>query len=133
MLFTAPRFKALISALLAALVFSACTTPTITNLTPSRLYRKDNGQYEFAVEWYSRQQSLVKDSMQAYVVVGLERYEMQRVPYLTNRWETLVPIPETEDLVTYRYRFDYQYRAIPTRKEDSKLSRFYQLIILEEP
>ena len=131
MLFTAPRFKALISALLAALVFSACTTPTITNLTPSRLYRKDNGQYDFAVEWYSRQQSLVKDSMKAFVIVGLDQYEMQRVPYLTNRWETLVPVPEDQDLVNYRYRFDYQYRAIPVRREDSKLSRFYQLIILE--
>ena len=133
MLLTAPRIKGLVLILLAALLFSGCTTPTITNLTPSRLYRKDSGQYDFGVEWYSRQQSLVKDSMRAYVVVGLEQYEMQRVPYLTNRWETLVPIPDTEDLVTYRYRFDYEYRAIPVRKEDSKMSRFYQLIILEEP
>ena len=131
MLLTMSKGKGLILICLAAFVFAGCTTPTITNLTPSRLPRKENGQYEFAVEWYSRQQSLVKDSMTAYVIVGLDQYEMQRVPYLTNRWETLVPIAEDQDLVTYRYRFNYQYRAIPVRQEDSKLSKFYQLIILE--
>ena len=131
MLLTTSTLKNLLLLGCAVFVFAGCTTPTITNLTASRLHRKESGQYEFAVEYYSRQQTLVKDSMKAFVIVGLDQYEMQRVPYLTNRWETLVPVPEDQDLVNYRYRFDYQYRAIPVRREDSKLSRFYQLIILE--
>ncbi len=107
-----------------------CATDTITNLTPSRLPRKDNGQYPFAVEWNSRQQSLIRDSIKAYVVVGLDQYPMQRTPMLTNRWETLVPVPQDKNVVTYRYKFDYEFRGFPTHQLDSKLSRYYQLFIL---
>jgi len=109
-----------------------CGTTAITNLTPSRLPRKDNGQYPFAVEWNSRQQSLVKDSIKAYVVVGLDQYPMQRTPMLTNRWETLVPVPADKNIVTYRYKFDYEYLGFSNRKLDSKLSKYYQLFILDK-
>ncbi len=109
-----------------------CATDTITNLTPSRLPRKDNGQYPFAVEWNSRQQSLIRDSIKAYVVVGLDQYPMQRTPMLTNRWETLVPVPQDKNVVTYRYKFDYEFRGFPTHQLDSKLSRYYQLFILNQ-
>ena len=109
-----------------------CATSAITNLTPSRLPRKDNGQYPFAVEWNSRQQSLLKDSIQTYVVIGLNQYPMQRTPMLTNRWETLVPVPADKDVVTYRYKFDYEYRGFPARERDSKLSKYYQLFILDK-
>jgi len=112
-------------------VIAGCTAPTVTNLTPSRLPKKENGQYAFEVLWDSRQQSLVKDSMKAYVVVGFDQYEMQRVPRLTNRWETLVPIPTDKNVVTYHYKFDYDYRAIPDRRSDSKISKYYQLQIQE--
>ncbi len=107
-----------------------CTTTPITNLTPSRLPRKDNGQYPFAVEWNSYQQSLIKDSIKAYVIVGLDQYPMQRTPMLTNRWETLVPVPADREVVTYRYKFDYEYRGFPTHELNSKLSKYYQLFIL---
>jgi len=109
-----------------------CATSTITNLTPSRLPRKDNGQYALAVEWDSRQQSLIRDSIKASVVVGLDQYPMQRTLMLTNRWETLVPVPADNNVVTYRYRFDYEYRGCPTHQLDSKLSKYYQLFILDK-
>ena len=109
-----------------------CATSQITNLTPSRLPRKDNGQYPFGVEWASRQQSLIKDSIKAYVVIGLDQYPMQRTPLLTNRWETLVPIAGDKDGAIYRYKFDFEYQGFPARQQDSKLSKVYQLFILDK-
>ena len=122
--------KRIFPALVLVALVVGCTTPSITNLTPSRLPRKDNGLYAFEAEWSSRQQSLVKESMKGYVVVGVEHYEMQRVPMLTNRWETLVPIPADKNVLNYHYKFDYEYRAIPQRRSDSATSKPYQLLIL---
>jgi hypothetical protein len=57
---------------------------------------------------------------------------MQRTPMLTNRWETLVPIPADKDSAIYRYKFDYEYLGFGAREQDSKLSKVYQLFILEK-
>src|SRR5438477_11372692 len=65
--------KKILPLLLLPWLLVGCATPTITNLTPSRLPRKDNAQYPFSVEWDSRQQSLVKASIRAYVVIGLDQ------------------------------------------------------------
>lgn len=125
-------FKKLLPLLVVPALLAGCAAPSVTNLTPSRLPKKENGLYPFEVLWESRQQSLVKDSMKAYVVVGFDQYEMQRVPMLTNRWETLVPVPVDKGVVTYHYKFDYDYLAIPQRRSDSKTSKYYQLLILNE-
>jgi len=124
--------KKLLPLLVVSSLLVGCTTPTVTNLTPSRQVRKENGQYPFEVQWNSRQQSLIKESMKAYVVIGLDRYPMQRVAMLTNRWETLVPIPADKDVVTYQFKFDYDYRGIPARQSDSKTSKYYQLYFLDK-
>ena len=124
-------FRKLWLLLILPVLMAGCTAPSVTNLTPSRLPKKDNGLYPFEVLWDSRQQSLVKDSMKAYVVIGYDQFEMQRVPRLTNRWETLVPLAADKSIVTYHYKFDYEYLAIPTRRSDSKTSKYYQLQILE--
>jgi hypothetical protein len=116
---------------LAVVWGAGCSTTAITNLTPSRLPRKESGQYQFAAEYSTRQQSLIKESMEAFVIVGSERYPMQRTPMLTNRWETLVPISPDQDVVTYKFRFNYDYRGIPERKSDSRESKYYQLFLLE--
>jgi hypothetical protein len=126
------KMKRLLPLLLFPLLLVGCATNAITNLTPSRLPRKDNGQYPFGVEWTSRQHTLVKDSIKAYVVIGLDQYLMQRTPMLTNRWETLVPIPADKDSVIYRYKFDYECLGFGARQPDSKLSKVYQLFILEK-
>jgi hypothetical protein len=57
---------------------------------------------------------------------------MQRTPLLTNRWETLVPITTDKDSVIYRYKFDYEYQGFAARQPDSKLSKVYQLFIIEK-
>ena len=124
--------KKILPLVLLPLLLVGCGTTAIVNLTPSSLPRKDNGQYPFAVEWSSRQQSLIKDSIKAYVVVGLDQYPMQRTPLLTNRWETLVPAAGDKDSVIYRYKFDYEYQGFPARHPDSKLSKVYQLFISEK-
>ena len=127
-----PNLKKFLPLLVLPCLLVGCGTTAITNLTPSRLPRKDNGQYSFGVEWNSRQKSLIRDSIQAYVVVGLDQFPMQRTPMLTNRWETLVPVPADKNIVTYRYKFDYEYRGFSNRKLDSKLSKHYQLFILDK-
>ena len=124
--------KRFLPLLLLPLLLVGCGTTAITNLTPSRLPRKDNGQYPFGVEWSSRQQSLIKDSIKAYVIIGLDQYPMQRTPLLTNRWETLVPIAGDKDSVIYRYKFDFEYQGFAVREPDSKLSKVYHLFILEK-
>ncbi len=113
-------------------MLTGCTTTTITNLTASRLPRKDNGQYRVEVEYATRQESLVKDSMKAYVIVGDDKYPMQRTPMLPDRWETLVPIPKDQTVLTYRFRFDYEYKAIPTLRSESRETKFYQLFLLDK-
>ncbi len=117
---------------LLSVMLTGCTTTTITNLTASRLPRKDNGQYRVEVEYATRQESLVKDSMKAYVIVGDDKYPMQRTPMLPDRWETLVPIPKDQTVLTYRFRFDYEYKAIPTLRSESRETKFYQLFLLDK-
>ena len=124
--------KKILPLVLLPLLLVGCGTTAIVNLTPSRLPRKDNGQYPFGVEWSSRQQSLIKDSIKAYVIVGLDQFPMQRTPMLTNRWETLVPVATDQEIVTYRYKFDYEYQGFAVREPDSKLSKVYHLFILEK-
>jgi hypothetical protein len=117
--------------LLAALSFSCVTTQitTVTNLTASRLPRKANGQYGFSVDFDTRQRTLIKDTLRVSVVVGENTFPMERTPLLTNRWETLVPIPATQDVLTYRYRFEYDYKAIPDIRSTVRDSNVYQLYI----
>ena len=121
----------LLGVLLAGCATSDLTT-TITNLTPSRLPRKDNGQYRLEVEYATRQETLIKESMKAYVMVGDAKYPMERTPMLADRWETLVPIPRDQNVLNYRFRFDYQYKAIPTLRSESRETKFYQLFLLDK-
>jgi hypothetical protein len=123
--------RSIIFGSLLALLLTGCTSPVITNLTPSRSPRKTSGQYPFAVEFVSRQQSMIKSSLQAYVVIGDQLFPMQRIPMLTNRWETLVPIPPTTETIAFHYKFDYKYRAIPSPETDNVVSKTYQLKVLE--
>jgi len=116
--------------LVLAFLASGCTTTTLTNLTPKEMPRNPNGLYQFEVIWDSNQQSIVKDSIKGYVVIGTEMFSMKKTPLLKNRWEGLVPIPADKDLVNYYYKFDYQYRSFPDRRYNSKLSPPYELKIV---
>lgn len=118
--------------LIVGMVLTGCST-TVTNLTSSRQSRVSAGLYPFEVIFDSNQQSLQKETVKPYVIVGLEPYPMQPAPLLPNRWETLVPVPEDQSIVNYRYKFDFDYLSIPQRRSSSVLSRPYQLEIVDKP
>lgn len=114
----------------ACLLFlTGCTT--ITNLTPGEMARNEQGLYPFEAAWATRQQSLRGDSIQPYVVIGLDAYPMRRTPLVLDRWETLVPIPASKRIVTYRYKFDFKSNSLTDPKANSKMSDPYQLRITE--
>lgn len=106
-------------------------TARITNLTPSQLPRDASGFYPVEAAWRSNQQSLIKESIRAYAVVGDEVYPMQPVPLVADRWETLVHVPADRRMITYRFRFTYACRDIPSPRTDSRLSPIYSLRIVD--
>ena len=109
---------------------ASLTRTTLVNLTPSRMDRNAEGLYLLEAEWNSNQKSIRTDSIQGYVQVGLDFYPMRRIPVVTNRWEGLVPIPADQEILNYRFKFDYLYNAIPDPIADSRLSPPFQLRIL---
>jgi len=119
-----------LSFLVIALILAGCATMsinTITNLTSSRLPRKESGQYMFSVEFLTRQRTLIHETMRVSVVLGTETFPMSRTPLVTNRWETLVSIPANQDAVNYFFHFEYDYKAIPTVRQMSRDSELYRL------
>lgn len=117
--------------LLSSLLWTGCTT-TITNLTPTTHKRNANGLYPFEVALDTREHSIRRDTLQPSVVIGDHLYPMQQTLMLKNRWETLVPVPANQEYVNYRFKFDYQSRSIPEPKPGSKMSRPFQLQILDK-
>jgi hypothetical protein len=103
-----------------------------TNLTPQQQTRNANHLYPVEVAFTSHQQSLRWDSIQPSVVIGTNFYTMRPTPLMKNRWETLVPVPADTTVTHYRYKFDFQYNAIPDRPSDSLLSPDYTLQILDK-
>lgn len=122
------RSAALLSVML---LFTGCST-TITNLTPSQMPRNPQGLYPFEVAMDTTQASIKEDTIQPYVMIGLEKYPMEATPMLNNRWEALVPIPASTNNVYYWYKFDYLYDSIPKPAESSRKSKTYQLQILDQ-
>jgi hypothetical protein len=116
---------------LFCLVFSGCTSTTLTNLTPRQQVRNPNGQYPMEVMWTSQQATIVTNTIKGYVVVGTDMYPMQRSPMLPNRWETFLPVPPDKDLINYFYKFEYEFVRIPSRQPGSLRSEPYQLQITD--
>jgi hypothetical protein len=117
--------------LLSSLLFVGCTT-TITNLTPSTQRRNVNGLYPFEVELDTREHSIRRETLKPYVLVGEQAYPMQPTLGLKNRWETLVAVPPNKEYVSYRFKFNYDCRGLGKPKPSSKLSRPFQLEVLDK-
>lgn len=115
----------------APLLVVGCTA-TFTNLTPTQQTRNPNNLYPVEVSMTSRQQSLKWDTIRPQIVVGNDAYPMRRTALLTNRWEGLVPVPATEKVVHYRYKFDFDYNTFGTPKGDSALSPEYTLRVRDQ-
>ncbi len=61
-----------------------------------------------------------------------DNYPMRRTPRMEHRWETLLPVPASTNLATYRVKVDFEYNAIPAPKSNSVLAGPYQLSIKEK-
>jgi hypothetical protein len=118
--------------LLPALLLVGCSsTATFTHLTPSMLPRNADNLYPVEVAFNSSQQSLRWDSIKPYVLVNGQAYPLRPEPIVQNRWEGLVPVPATQDSVTYRFKFDYLYNSFgQDPQRDSAWSPAYTLKIV---
>lgn len=108
-----------------------CTTSRITSVTPRHAVRSPDNLYMIEARWDSNQRAIREDSFRPYVVIGTEFHPMERTPNTMNRWETVISVPPDQRHVNYRFRFDYLYNAIPVPRADSKLSKTYQLTVLD--
>ncbi len=123
--------KKILPFLMLSLLMAGCTA-TLTNLTPLQQVRNDNNFYPVDAAFNSKQQSLLWDTIQPYVVVGTNLYPMQPTLVLTNRWEGLIPVPPDKNIVHYFYKFDFRYYDFGIPKSDSARSSQYTLKILEK-
>ena len=123
--------KRILFLLCAPLLLAGCNA-TFTNLTPQQQVRSTNNLYTVEVALATRQQTMRWDSIKPQIMVGPELYTMRLTPLMTNRWEGLIPVPATTNLVHYRYKFDYNYNAMGPAQPDSALSPMYTLKILDQ-
>jgi hypothetical protein len=125
------RMTRVLPLLILPLLIAGCMTPSITNLTATTQQRNASGLYPVEAAFQTRQQAMIKESIQPYVLVGHESFPMQPTPLVQNRWETLIPVPPDRNAVFYRFRFDYDFRAIPEVRKSSDLSPEYRLQIVD--
>jgi hypothetical protein len=125
--------KKITPVLLLSLVMTGCATSNITRLTPRQLPRSADGLYSIEATLHSDQQSLRWDTIEASVLVGSQEYPMHMTPLMTNRWETLIPVPNGTASIEYRIKLDYYYNAwgVPPQ-ETTMTSKTYKLKIAEQ-
>jgi hypothetical protein len=105
---------------------------SINNVTARRQVRNDTDQYLLEVQFKSTRQTMRWDSIKPNVVIGKDFYPMHLTPLMTNRWETLVPIPRGESVLYYQYKFDYDCNSFGPKQPGSLMSHKYRLQILEK-
>lgn len=114
--------------LMTVLALAGCVT-TVTNLTATTQPRNPNNLYLLEYQWDTSQQTIRPESIQPYVIVGFDTYEMRPTLKLTNRWEALVPIAPDKNVITYRFKVDYEYARFGKPGKASKGSPEYKLYI----
>jgi hypothetical protein len=116
---------------LSLLLLAGCATQ-LTNLTPLQQVRDTNNLYRVEVAFDTRQQTVRWQSIQPKVVVGKQFYDMRPTPFMTNRWEGLLPVPPGTSVVHYRYKFDFRYNRMGRPGNDNAVSQEYTLRILDQ-
>lgn len=114
--------------LLSAVLGVGCVT-TLTNLTATTQPRNPNNLYLIEYQWDTTQQTIRPQSIQPFVVVGFDTYEMRPTFKMNNRWEALVPIPPDKSVITYRFKVDYEFSRFGKPGKASKASPEYKLYI----
>jgi hypothetical protein len=109
-------------AIVFAVALTGCATSRVTNLTVTRQPRNPTGMYPVEFVWDSNQQTIIAGSLKPYVVIGFDFYPMRPSLGISNRWETVIPVPADKNSVTYRFKVDYEYRAFGKPQKSSKLS-----------
>ena len=125
------KMKNMMFCALLALICGCVTSTTVDNLTPTRAKRTPNNLYLIEYEWRSNQQSMRADSITPYVVTGTSVYPMRRIPRMKNRWEAYVPVPKSQDSLTYHIKVDYEYNDFGKRGKGSIKTQEYKLNIEE--
>lgn len=126
-----PMVRNILALLSLPLLLAGCAT-TLTNLTPLQQTRNADNLYPIEVALATRQQTLRWDSIRPFVVVGSDFYPMRLTLLMTNRWETLIPMPPHTNIVHYHFKFDFEYNAMGPPKSDSAKSPAYSLQILDK-
>ena len=106
-----------------------CTHSRITNLTPANLPRNTTGFYPVEMIWENNTHTLRHESVKPMVMVGTQVYPMKRTPLVTNRWETLVPVPAEASELRYRIKVNWEYNAVPVPDANSQRSEEFLLRI----
>ncbi|HAB19929.1 MAG TPA: hypothetical protein PLX89_17905 [Verrucomicrobiota bacterium] len=102
-------------------------TPTSTNLTPRNVARTPSDVYHFETQWETSRRGVSGSDVQAYVVIRDTMYPMKRVAGTVDRWEADVPVPPSQTVIPYQFKYDYTYPTLTKRKVSSDLSPQYFL------
>jgi hypothetical protein len=121
--------KKLLGLVVLPALLVGCVSTTLTNLTATSQARNPKGLYLIEYEWATTQQTIRPDSVQPFVVVGFDSYEMRQTMKMTNRWEALVPVANDKNVLVYRFKVDYDYNKFGGVGKASKSSQEYKLYI----
>jgi hypothetical protein len=115
------------------LVLGGCATSRVTNLTTTRQARNASGVYPVEFAWDTGDQTVIDGSLKPVAIVnGRDFYPMRPSLGISNRWETVIPVPASQNYVVYRFKVDYLYRAFGPAEKSSKLSQDYRLDIVDK-
>ena len=115
------------------IVLGGCASSRVTNLTTTRQVRNASGVYPIEFAWDTSDQTVIEGSLKPVAIVnGRDFYSMRPSLGISNRWETVVPVPASEDHVIFRFKVDYLYRAFGPAQKSSKLSQDYRLNIIDK-
>ena len=123
--------KKLLPLAILPLLMSGCVS-TFTNLTPTQQLRSTNNLYTVEVALTSNQRTLKWETINPQIVVGSDVFKMHPTALMTNRWEGELKVPASENVVHYRYKFDYMENGFGPEQPGSASSPEYTLRIVDQ-
>ncbi|MDH7503417.1 MAG: hypothetical protein QHJ82_12005 [Verrucomicrobiota bacterium] len=124
------HFRICLFGLLLAVLAGGCST-TITNLTPNAAHRSPDGLYTIEARWDTNQRTMIWDSLEPYIIIDGKLIPMQKSDVLPNQWRATIEVPQQKSFVIYQFKFNYLTQGFGSKHPDSRLSRTYQLRIVE--